>query len=166
MPRRITVLPVAVVGLCFVAAAPAAATERVVIRGGTTFNPGESIVDNVRFTPRNLTVRSGERVRVRDRGTDREAPHTLSIVRRGQLPNSFNCRACEQLFVAHEVNEEEETVGKPRVNVGAPGFNRPGDSIFVPPGGRVSFRVTADEGRNLSFLCAVHPWMQGQFNVR
>ena len=165
MPRRITVLPVAVVGLCLVGAAPAAATERVVIRGGTVFNAGESLVDNSRFTPRNLTVQSGERVRVRDRSTD-ETPHTLSIVRRGQLPDSFACRVCEQIGVAHEANDEEGTVGKPLVNAGAPGFNRPGDSIFVPPGGKVSFEVTADEGRNLNYLCAIHPWMQGQFNVR
>jgi hypothetical protein len=165
MPRRITVLLVAVAGLCLVAVAPAAAVERVVIRGGTVFKAGQYAKDNSRFTPRNLVVDSGERVRVRDRSTDGQ-PHTLSIVRRGQLPDSFECRVCEQLFVAHEANEETGDVGQPLVNAGAPGFNRPGDSIFVPPGGRVSFRVTADEGRNLNYLCAVHPWMQGQLRVR
>jgi hypothetical protein len=64
------------------------------------------------------------------------------------------------------VNEEAETIGKPLVNVGAAGFDQPGDSIIVPPGGKVSFDVTADEGTNLNFLCALHPWMQGKFKVR
>jgi hypothetical protein len=165
MPRRITVLPLAVAGLCLVAAAPAGAAERVVIRGGEVFKAGQYVKDNQRFTPRNTTVDSGEKVTVRDRSTA-GAPHTLSIVRKRQLPDSFQCGVCEQLFVAHEANEETGDVGNPLVNAGAAGFNRPGDSIFVPPRGKVSFRVTADEGRNLNFLCAVHPWMQGQFRVR
>ena len=165
MPRRITVLLVAVAGLCLVAAAPAAAAKRVVIRGGEVFKAGHYVKDNQRFTPRTTTVRSGEKVTVRDRSTAR-SPHTLSIVRKRDLPDSFQCAVCEQLFVAHEANEETGDVGQPLVNAGAPGFNRPGDSIFVPPGGRVSFRVTADDGRNLNFLCAVHPWMQGQLRVR
>jgi hypothetical protein len=165
MPRRIAVALAAVAGLCLVAVAPAAAAKRVVIRGGEEFKAGQYVKDNQRFTPRNTTVRSGEKVTVRDRSTA-EAPHTLSIVRKRDLPDSFQCGACEQLFVAHEANEETGTVGKPLVNVGAAGFDQAGDSIFVPPGGKVSFRVTADEGENLNFLCAVHPWMQGKFRVR
>jgi hypothetical protein len=165
MPRRITVLLVAVAGLCLVAVAPAAAAKRVVIRGGEVFKAGQYVKDNQRFTPRNTTVRSGEKVTLRDRSRG-GSPHTLSIVRKRQLPDSFECSVCEQLFAAHEVNEEAETIGKPLVNVGAAGFDQPGDSIIVPPGGKVSFDVTADDGTNLNFLCAVHPWMQGKFKVR
>lgn len=165
MPRRTTAVLAAVVGMCLVAVAPAAAAKRVVIRGGEVFKAGHYVKDNQRFTPRITTVQSGEKVTVRDRSTAR-SPHTLSIVRKRDLPDSFQCAVCEQLFVAHEANEETGTVGKPLVNVGAAGFDQPGDSIFVPPGGKVSFRVTADEGENLNFLCAIHPWMQGKFRVR
>jgi hypothetical protein len=165
MPRRITVLLVAVAGLCLVAVAPAAAAKRVVIRGGEIFKAGQYVKDNQRFTPRITTVRSGEKVTVRDRSTAR-SPHTLSIVRKRDLPDSFQCAVCEQIFVAHEANEETGDVGKPLVEVGDAGFDQAGDSIFVPPGGKVSFRVTADEDTNLSFLCGIHPWMQGKFRVR
>lgn len=164
MPRRITVLLAAVVGLCLVAVAPAAAVERIVIRGGTVFKAGQYAKDNSRFTPRNLTVSSGERVRVRDRSTD-EAPHTLSLVKRRQLPRSFNCPACRAIEASHEINDETGEPGKPLVNVGAAGFNRPGDSIVINPGGRVSFDVTADAGKTLYYLCIIHPWMQGRINV-
>jgi hypothetical protein len=165
MPRRITVLLAAAVGLCLLVAAPAGARERVVIRGGEVFKPGQYVKDNQRFTPRVTTVKSGEKVTVRDRSTA-GSPHTLSIVRKRQLPDSFECAVCEQLFAAHEANEETGDVGKPLVNVGDAGFDQPGDSIFVPPGGKVSFQVTADDGENLNFLCAIHPWMQGKFKVR
>jgi plastocyanin len=165
MPRRIAVVLATVAGLCLVSVAPAAAAKRVVIRGGEIFKAGHYVKDNQRFTPRNTTVRSGEKVTVRDRSTA-SSPHTLSIVRKRDLPDSFQCAVCEQLFVAHEANEETGDVGKPLVNVGDDGFDQPGDSIFVPPGGKVSFRVTADEGTNLNYLCAIHPWMQGKFKVR
>ena len=166
MPRRITVLLVAVAGLCLVAAAPAtAATKRLRIVGGVKFNAGQGVTDNQRFAPRNLTVGEGDKVVLRNRAKT-EDPHTLSLVRRRDVPASFACPACESLFIAHEANEETGTVGKPLVDVGDAGFDRPGDSIFVPPGGRVSFRVTADEGENLNYICAVHPWMQGRFRVR
>ena len=166
MPRRITVLLVAVAGFCLVAAAPAsAATKRLRIVGGFVFNAGEGVVDNQRFAPRPLTVAKGDKVVVRNRAKTPD-DHTLSIVRRNQLPDSFDCRVCESIGVAHEFNPETNEVGKRRVNAGAPGFNQPGDSVVISAKEKVSFRVTADEGKNLSFLCAVHPWMQGQFRVR
>ena len=139
------------------------------IVGGVTLKPGQSITDDQRFAARNLRVRSGQTVRLRNRART-EDPHTLSLVRRGDLPrrpaDAFNCEACGPFFGAHEVNEETGDVGQPVVNVGAEGFDQPGDSIFVPPGGTVRFDVTADRGRTLYYLCAVHPWMQGKFRVR
>ena len=166
MPRRITVLLVAVAGLCLVATAPAsAATKRLRIVGGPVFNAGESVVDNQRFAPRTMTVGKGDKVVVRNRARTPD-DHSLSIVRRNQLPDSFACRVCESIGVAHQFNPETNQVGKRRVNAGAPGFNRPGDSVIISAKEKVSFRVTADEGKNLSFVCAIHPWMQGKIRVR
>lgn len=167
MSRRITVLLVAVAGLCLVAAAPAgaAAKKRIVIRGGEVFKPGQYVKDNQRFTPGVLTVKSGRNVTVRDKSTA-GAPHSVSVVRKRDLPKSFECGVCEDFFAAHEANEETGTVGKRLVNVGPVGFNQPGDSIFVPPGGKVNFDVTADAGEKLNYICAIHPWMQGKIRVR
>ena len=166
MQRRITVLLVAVAGLCLVAAAPAAAAKkRMSIVGGVVFKAGKFAKDNQRFAPRNVTLGKGDKVVLRNRA-DTEDPHTLSVVRRRDVPDSFDCAVCPSFFAAHEADEETGTVGKPLVNVGDPGFDQPGDSIFVPPGGKVSFRVTANEGENLNFICAIHPWMQGKFKVR
>ena len=166
MQRRITVLLVAVAGLCLVAASPAAAAKkRMSIVGGVVFKAGKGVTDNQRFAPRNVTVQKGDKVVLRNRAKT-EDPHSLSIVRRRDVPDSFDCPVCQSFFAAHEVNEETGDVGKPVVDVGAAGFEQPGDSIVINPGAKVSFRVTADEGENLNFICAVHPWMQGKFKVR
>ena len=95
-------------------------------------------------------------------------PHTLSLV--AKLPKTMaqimGCEACGPLMGAHQVNEETGDVGVALVNAGAEGFDVAGDSIYLPPKGKVTFKVTAKKGSTLSFLCAVHPWMaahdQGQ----
>jgi hypothetical protein len=52
------------------------------------------------------------------------------------------------------------------VDVGAPGYDQPGDPTFVAPHARVSFKVTAPAGTTLRFICAIHPWMQGRIEIR
>jgi hypothetical protein len=144
-------------------------TAKLSIIGGLTFEPGKFVRDDQRFAPRNLEVRSGGKVRLRNRANT-EDPHTLSLVKRSELPDRpsevFNCRACEPFFGAHQVNEETGDVGMPVVNVGEEGFDQAGDSIFVPPAGTVQFDISADRGKKLYYLCAVHPWMQGRLRVR
>ena len=57
----------------------------------------------------------------------------------------------------------------PVVDVGAPGFNEPGDSLFFvaeEPFNTISAQVTAPAGTTLKYLCAIHPWMQGTITVR
>jgi plastocyanin len=152
-----------------VAAGGGGGQAQLQVVGGVTLKPGKSITDNQRFAQRNLRVRSGQTVRLRNRAKT-EDPHTLSLVRRRDLPRTpadvFNCEACGPFFGAHQVNEETGDVGQPLVNVGAEGFDQPGDSIFFGPGQTVRFDVTADEGRTLYYLCAVHAWMQGKLRVR
>ena len=41
-----------------------------------------------------------------------------------------------------------------------------GDSIYLPPKGKVTFKVTAAKGTTLNFICAVHPWMIGTIKVK
>jgi hypothetical protein len=165
----------AVAALCASAATIAPAmtqppkTAKLSIVGGIKMQAGKWIRDNQRFAPANREVRSGGEVRLRNRAKT-EDPHTLSLVKKSDLPRTaqqaFACEACGPFFEAHQVNEETGDVGVPVVNVGDEGFDQPGDSIFVPPGGTVSFDVSADRGRTLYYLCAVHPWMQGKLRVR
>ncbi|HEX2413177.1 MAG TPA: hypothetical protein VHJ39_18585 [Solirubrobacteraceae bacterium] len=173
MPRRITVLlaALATVALCAVAvgsAGAAPATKRLKIVGKLTFNAGQSVKDTQRFAPRNLTVSPGDKVVLRNKSKTPD-PHTISLVRKRQLPDSFECPACDAIFQAHG---EDPNTGEPAnvvVDVGDPGFDQPGDSIFIPPGPagkKTTFEVSADAGTNLFYLCGIHPWMQGKLRVR
>lgn len=135
------------------------------IVGGQQFKAGHHAMDNQRFSKLVTTVRSGGTITLVNRAKTPD-PHTFSLVKRSQLPNSFDCKACGAFFGAHEVNEETNEPGKPLVDVGATGFDQPGDSVVIEPRGRVKLDVTAAKGKRLYFLCAIHPWMQGRIGVR
>jgi hypothetical protein len=151
------------------AAAPNRAIQRTV--GGVKFVPNRSIADTMHFQKDKIAVQTGGRITLIDRT---EQPHTLSLVRPGQVPKTargvdacFGRGPCDDLAVAHgavnpETGEEQEPTTQ-LVNVGKAGFNRPGDSVIIPPGGRTTIRVTG--GRDMSYLCAIHPWMLGKIDV-
>jgi hypothetical protein len=142
---------------------------KIRVLGGITVKPGKFIKDDQRFAPLRRAVRSGGTVQVVNRATAPD-PHTISFVRRSQMPNTpqevFQCEACGPFFGAHEADEQTGEIGKPVVDVGQPGVDRPGDSIYIPPGEGVRFDVTAARGTTLHYLCALHPWMQGRLRVR
>ena len=161
----------AVAALFLVAGATAALAGAATVRtrGGVEFSPNEYVRDTVRFVPGPITVRPNARVTWID--ADRsEEPHTVTIVRRREQPDTlrelFQCRVC-QLAGAHlaDPNDPNSDVARVRVNVGAPGLNTRGDSLFLAPGGRISARVTRRAGSTLYYLCAIHPWMQGSIHV-
>jgi hypothetical protein len=142
--------------------------------GGPRFEPNRFVSDTMRFERDVTRVAPGGRVVLRDRTRN---PHTLSLVRRSQLPRTFGQMngcfeggPCSKLAVDHGVinpdTGEEQEPTTPLVNVGAAGFNAPGDSIVIAPRGSATIRVTASRGSNRYFLCAIHPWMQGKFEVR
>jgi hypothetical protein len=68
-----------------VAQAPRLAKLKIV--GSLQLKPGQFVKDDQRFAPRDATVRSGGRVRLRNRA-DTEDPHTISLVRRADLPRT------------------------------------------------------------------------------
>jgi plastocyanin len=122
----------------------------------------------LRFTPGKVGVTSGDEITfTHDDKTDE--PHTATIVEEfpgSSLDEIFGCGApdqpCGQALAAHAVSG-------PVVDVGAPGFNEPGDSLFFlaeEPFNVISAEVTAPAGTTLKYLCAIHPWMQGQITVR
>ena len=167
------VAALSLIAVAAAAAAPSAPSKaKIVIHGSASFKANQYLKLNNSFVPGTITIRSGGTVTIKNITTD---GHTLSIVKKSQVPRTAaqvnNCNICGPLFVAHGFNPNAP--GPPQhllVNVGAPGFDKPGDSIAVGPPrshhNKVSFKVTAKPGTTLYFICILHPWMQGHFTVK
>jgi hypothetical protein len=168
----------ALAGAAFASGGKVPAKAKVLIAGGESFKPNQYLKIGFHFAPGTVVVRSGATITMANGTPD---PHTLSIVTKSQLPHTFkqlaSCAACAAIAKSHGINIEEPPTGPPGppphplVDVGAAGFNAPGDSIVIGPKGRpggqpVTFKVTAAPGTTLNFLCVIHPWMQGRFLVK
>lgn len=166
MIRRI--LPAAALA-SLVFAAPALAAPKantITAIGGMKVKANAYVQDDQRWDADQYTVKSGATVTLRDKSTMGQ-PHTLSLI--ANLPKGdkaiMQCKACGPLLEAHEANPETMEVGKTLVEAGAEGFDTAGDSIFLAPKGKVTFKVTAKKGAKLAFVCAIHPWMLGEIKV-
>jgi len=146
---------------------PARTHQPKVVRllGQETFEANALVTSTLRFSPERSFPHTGERVRWIDRDKVPD-PHTITLVRRGQLPTSlaeaFNCQACNAALDSHFGAGGPPVV---RVNVGQPGLDQPGDSLLILDGQSIGAQISASAGRNLFYLCAIHPWMQGQLRV-
>jgi plastocyanin len=155
------------------AVAPAATVE---VRGGDILQPGQFIKNNFRFVPRNITVHSGDVVRWVDRDRDADEPHTVTIARKADLPQTIAqldaCYEpggfCIQTIEAHDPGLDMQPPFNFRVNRGGPGLDARGDSLLFggPFDQAIRGRVTAPAGRTLYYLCVIHPWMQGSITVQ
>jgi plastocyanin len=162
----------AMAGPASAAVAPAATVE---VRGGDILRPGQFIKNNFRFVPRNITVGSGDVVRWVDRDRSADAPHTVTIARRSDLPQNIAqleaCFApgalCAETIEAHDPGSDFTPPFNIRVNRGGPGLDARGDSLLFagPFAQAIRGRVTAPAGRTLFYLCVIHPWMQGSIAV-
>lgn len=150
---------------------PAKAT--VLATGSESMKPNAYYTNTFHFQAGTVAIRSGGTVRLANITKD---AHTLSLVKSSQVPRTLkqmeNCKACGEIAKSHGINTEGPPTGPPPirlVDVGAPGFDAPGDSIILPPkgrGGPVTFKVTARAGTVLNFVCIIHPWMSGRFLVK
>ena len=168
---------VVALGLFALAAGPAtAATPKkntITAVGGMKLKANEYITDDQRWDANAYAIKSGATVTLRDKTEDNQ-PHSLSLIKK--LPKTpaqiMGCEACGPLMAAHEANPETGEVGKPLVEAGAEGFDTggdktaAGDSIYLAPKAKVTFKVTAAKGSTLNFVCAVHPWMLGKIKVK
>lgn len=127
------------------------------------------------------TVQTGQPLRiVNDTSPRKVGPHTLSLVAPGLLPETVkqfkNCftpkKICMRIALAHKLNPKTEKIGQPLVDPGAKGWNksftkkRKGDSWYTEKKGETfTANVSASAGKTLTFLCAVHPDMQGEIEV-
>jgi len=159
--------------------APATGSVRILAKdSGVSFAPNKYIQDNMAFSPGTITVKSGGSITFAYGGEKSMEPHTLTIVKKSDLPTTGaeieNCKACERYAVAHLKNPKAPPDDKNPfvhwvVNKGKPGLDEAGDSIAIQAPGRhksITAKVTAPAGTTLYFLCAVHPWMQGKIVVK
>lgn len=119
------------------------------------------------------------------------APHSITIVAQEEVPQTLQqtlaCAFCENLLMAHVPTFGPQGPVPPFVaaldGLTASGaspaiLDNRGDSLVVAGQGEafpstlggtitdsVSAVITAPEGTTLSYVCAIHPWMQGEIQV-
>ena len=156
------------------AAETAAAPQQAVVKqtAGFEFKPNRYIKDKLRFNKDVYKVQSGGTLKVVNTVPD-EGPHTVSLVKKKDLPSSFNCGVCKQLGEAHGADPNGEKPTKFLFVEDGEGqkkpsdFNKPGDSGLTGDNKGDSFTVdvTAPAGTTRHILCIVHPWMQAKLVV-
>jgi plastocyanin len=130
------------------------------------------IFSNLRFSPGNSTVKSGDQITL-IHNDDTGEPHTLTVVNPGELPTDvedvFMCGApgtlCDEVFTTVGPQIIDESAAQ-FINIGGgPGLDARLDTIYLPPGTSISVPVDAPAGTTLSYFCAIHAWMQGTIKV-
>jgi plastocyanin len=170
----IAAVPLTVAGTALGAGGKGPARAKVEINGTESIKPNAYLQISFHFTPGTIPIRSGGTITLTNNTKD---PHSLSLVKASQVPHTAaqveNCAACSAIAKSHGINfEGPPAVGPPPirlVDVGAAGFDTPGDSAVIGPkgrGGPVTFKVTARPGTILNFICFFHPWMEGRFLVK
>ena len=160
------------------------ASRTVTLKGTERFVPNTLINADFRFSPGPLSVKSGAMVTWQNTITSPD-PHTISIVPANLVPSSvsevFNCgapgTACAPILQCHFPQGFGQG-GPPPVIVPVCGnaangqLAAVGDSFLIPPPGvgppslqTVMARITAPPGSILHYICAIHPWMQGEIDV-
>jgi plastocyanin len=161
--RKLLAMVVSVVLAVTVTFSASASSGTVFTRGDEKFVQNAMIQSTLRFSPGRVSASAGQTLTWTH--ADRtEAPHTVTIVDQAELPTTidevFACPACGPVLDAHFAGGLN-----PVVNVGAPGLDQPGDSLLFFPGESISAEVSAAAGTTLSYLCAIHAWMQGSITV-
>jgi plastocyanin len=119
------------------------------------------------------------------------APHSITIVDQTEVPQTlqelFTCSICEQLLMGHTPNFGPQgpfppfvaAIDELEVSAAVPSrLDARGDSLVVAEQGAaypstlggmindsVSAVIDAPVGSTLSYVCALHPWMQGTIEV-
>jgi plastocyanin len=152
----------------------------VTVKQSTSFKfvPNRFIQDGLRFNKDVYKVKSGGTVNFVFTQTN-EGPHTLTIVRKKDLPTTpralFSSPVLNKLAQAHGADPNSDAPPKFQFlengvgeNGTVPVLDRPGDSgVFMTnkKGEKISFKVGARKGKDLYFLCLIHPWMQAEIEV-
>lgn len=130
------------------------------------------------------SVKQGDQLEiVNETDPKKVGPHTFSLVTKGSLPKTPSARKncftpkhiCMSIAKWHGFDPKTEQITINPAKAGAPGWSTPGDntkkgdSWFTGEKKGTSFAqlVTADPATDgtLYYMCAIHPWMQGQVKV-
>jgi hypothetical protein len=135
------------------------------------------IQDGLRWDKDTYTVKSGGTLHVVN-GDGTEGPHTFTVVAEKDLPKTaaqmVNCKICTTLGKAHGADPNSDAPPKfPFLENGVgqatpPSIDRPGDSGLTGQGKKgefINLTVSAKKGKELYFMCLLHPWMQGKVRV-
>ncbi len=161
----------------------ASSTAAVVnIIGEEAFKANSRVVATFHFSPGHIEINHGGALTFVNIVTN--DTHTISIVNQSDLPTSisqvFMCGApgtvCAAIFAAHipngfGPNGQPNPPVIPFVSVaGNPsGFAQgevQGNSLLIFPGQTVDLTVSAPSGTSFHYMCAIHPWMQGDISVK
>jgi hypothetical protein len=147
--------------------------EHLSSQPGTIVAKGSGL--NLKYT--STEIKKGGSLRIVNH-TNPNEPHTLSLVRGGVRPETLHgyqkCghrgHICHEIAKWHKV--QGQTVRRNPVKVGASGWStegdldKTGDSVFYAGGDPATREVHAPHGTVLTFMCAIHPWMQGSITVK
>ena len=170
--RLAAVAALAAVTMSVGTSASGAPNKTIRTMGSEDVHINSKISSDLRFSPGITTIRSGDSITlVHADATDE--PHTLTVVNPGELPSSvddiFSCgepgTLCDEIFntVGPQIVDQNTAQF---INVGGgPGLDARLDTIFLPAGTWITVPVSAPPGTTLSFMCAIHAWMQGTIKV-
>jgi plastocyanin len=167
--KRRVVLGVLALVVAGAVAAPAQAAKVVTTRGGLTYSENAFFGQNQRFAPGHIYVKPNGWVRWEDRDRTVE-PHTIMVVTKAQRPKTvaqiLACPVCDRWTLhLEDPNDPTSPVTRLKVRVGKPGFQRPGDSLYLHNRANTAARINARIGKEIRYICAFHPWMQGMLMV-
>jgi plastocyanin len=166
--RRLISLIAAVMTLVLATNVVVAVGDRkVMTTGDERVVPNAMVQATLKFAPGPITVDSGDPVTWTHNDAT-TAPHTVTVVEEFPEPTLegiFGCAApgepCAIALAAHSAGGFNAVV-----ETGEPGLDEPGDSLFFFDDQSITAAVTAPSGTALRYLCAIHPWMQGQITVK
>jgi len=166
--RRLILVGMALLALALTTTVGLAAADRGVrTLGDEKVVPNAMVQATLRFTPGMIKVASGEQLTWTHDDNTTE-PHTITVVEafpEATLDAIFGCgnpgEPCAEALAAHFAGGFN-----PVVEAGAPGLDTPGDSLFLGDDTSVTATVSAPSGTTLKYLCAIHPWMQGDIVVQ
>src|SRR5262245_50014494 len=149
LARTAVVLGVMLAGLVFWATMGSAADTSIRTMGSEDVHINSKISSDLRFSPGNNTVKSGESITL-VHADKTEEPHTLTIVNADERPSDadgvFACgepgTICDEIFntVGPQIVDDSQSQF---VNVsGGAGLDGRLDTIYLPPGSSLTVPVT------------------------
>jgi hypothetical protein len=142
----------------------------IAAEGQNSFTANVGIQSTLRYNPGKISIASGAMLTVQN--VSQTSGHTFSLVNESDFPQTFNqaTNGCfSPNYVCSKIIASHFPPGQPPVFFvdanGDGGFDVPGDSEILKTRGTFSVKITAPAGTDLYFMCAFHPWMQGEIHV-